>query len=202
MANSLRPSTNNLRKLGNFSQMFRWGIKVTQWPNKMSQWANSSQDFNIRALSASVPEKTGSSTEVQIRGNKVRQPGIAEYTSPWSCTLMETNDTFVQKMLHDWHNLYWDTNREVPTGNSSGITQFKADLEGIIELYQLNNLDEPIYKYTLIGVYVEGYQRGDFDGSTADPMQPAISFAFDYFTEEAISAGLVFPSVYADGFTS
>ena len=198
---SLRPSVNQVRKLGNFTQMFRWGIKVTQWPAKMSQWANSSQDFNIRALSASVPEKTGSSAEIQIRGSKVRQAGLAEYTSPWSCTLMETNDTFVQQMLHDWHNLYWDTNRTVSTGNSSGLTEFKADLEGIIELYQLNNLDQPIYKYTLIGVYVEGYQRGDFDGSTSDPMQPAISFALDYFTEERIQAEARYPSVYADAFT-
>lgn len=197
---SLRPSVNQLRKLGNFSQMFRWGIKVTKWPEKMSQWNNASQDFNIRALSATVPEKAGTTTEVQIRGNMVRQPGTAAYTSPWSCTLMETNDTFTQQLLHDWHNLYWDTNRRVQTGDSSGITEFKADLEGVVELYQLNNLDEPIYKYTLIGVYVEAYQRGDFDGSTGDPMQPAISFALDMFTEESINSTNVYPSIWADSF--
>lgn len=199
---SLRPSVNQLRKLGNFSQMFRWGIKVVQFPKKLTQWQNTSQDFNIRALSATVPEKVGSSTEIQIRGNMVRQPGIVTYTSPWNCTLMETNDTYAQQMLKDWHNLYWDTNLRVTSGNSSGLTEFKADVEGIIELYQLNNLDEPIYKYTLIGVYPESYQRGDFDGSTAEPMQPAISFVLDYFLEEPISVTNVYPTIWADGFDS
>lgn len=195
---SLRPSVNQLRRLGNFSQMFRWGIKITQFPNKLTAWQNTSQEFNIRALSASVPQKTGQSSEIQIRGNMVRQPGIATYVSPWNCTLMETNDTYAQQMLKDWHNLYWDTNLRVSTGNSSGLTEFKADLEGVIELYHLNNLDEPIYKYTLIGVYVDDYSRGDFDGSTADPMQPNISFAYDYFLEEAISQTNVYPTIWAD----
>lgn len=187
MSQSLRPTMNQLRRLGNFSQMYRFGLKIVEWPRLLSQYSSRSQDFNIRVLSATVPEKAGQSTEIGLRGHQLRQPGIVTYTSPWTCTLMETNDVFVQTLLHDWHNLYWDTNRQNPRGNSSGITQFKADLEAVIELYQLNNLDEPIYKYTLIGAYVESYQRGDFDGATADPMQPAVSFALDYFTEEPVN---------------
>ena len=32
-------------------------------------------------------------------------------------------------------------------------------------------------------------------------MQPAISFALDYFTEERVQAEARYPSVYADAFT-
>lgn len=187
---ALRPSVNQLRKLGNFTQMFRWGIKFVTLPKALRGY--STLELNARALSASVPEKTGTTTEIQIRGNKVRQAGIVEYTSPWTCTLMETTDVYVQRMLRDWHNLYWDTDKVAIA--SSGLTQYKVDMEGIIELVHLDNMDKPIYCYTLIGAYPEGYPRGDFDGSTADPMQPAISFAFDYFTEKALSAAISHPS--------
>lgn len=206
----LRPSVNQIRKLGNFTQMFRWAIELERVPDKLSSLIptnygngrDASSAFNIRAMSATVPEKTGTSTEIQIRGNKVRQPGLVEYTSPFTCTLYETNDVWVQQLLWAWHNLYWDTNLRNTQGDSSGLTEFKADLEGIIKLTQLNNLDQPIYEYRLIGAYIESYSRGDFSESAADPMQPNISFAFDYFTENIVNNGEANQAsrIYSDSF--
>lgn len=200
MAGELRPSVNQIRRLGNFSQMFRWGIKVVQFPILLPQWANSTQSFNIRAHSAGVPEKTGTSTDITIRGSRVRQPGVHEYTSPWSCSLYETNDTYVQQMLRDWHNLCWDTNLRNTAGDSRGWTEYKALLEGVIELYMLDNLDNPIYKYTLIGAYVESYARGDFDSDSADPMDAQLSLALDYFLEGPIAHTVMKPKVWSDAF--
>lgn len=198
---SLRPSVNQLRRIGNFSQMFRWGIKIVKFPYLLQgRWGGTSQQFNIRATSASVPQKTGQSTEITIRGSKVRQPGIHDYQSPWTCNLKETTDIYAQQFLRDWFNLCWDTDLRVSTGNSSGLTAFHADLEGVIELYQLNNLDNPIYKYTLIGVYPEDMSRGDFDAESAEPMEPNISFALDMFTETPLNALSVYPTIWADGF--
>lgn len=200
MAGEYRPSVNQLRKLGNFSQMFRWGIRVIEWPASLgASWKNS-QSFNIRAKSASVPEKSGESTEISIRGSKVRQPGIYSYTSPWTCNLLETNNTYVQGLLSAWANLCWDTNLRNSTGDSRGWTDYKTMLEGVFELNMLDNLDNPIYRYTLIGAYVEQFTRGDFDSEAAEPMEPNVSFAFDYFTEGPVYQAVAYPSVWADDF--
>lgn len=196
---SIRPSVNQLRRIGNWTQMFRWGIKIEQVPPSLqSTWGNVSQSFNIRAVSASVPQKTGETTEITIRGNTVRQPGRYSYQSPWSCNLKETNDVMVQQFMRDWHNLCWDTDRTVQ--NSSGLTFFHADLEGIIGLYQLNNLDIPIYKYTLVGVFPEDMSRGDFDAESSEPMEPNVSFAYDMFFETPIVAEHHLPTQWADAF--
>lgn len=198
---SLRPSVNQLRRLGNWTQMFRWGIKIEKCPTLLQgKWGGISQSFNIRAMSASVPQKTGETTEITIRGNTVRQPGKHSYQSPWNCNLKETNDTLIQQFIRDWKNLCWDTDLRVSSGNSSGLTAFHADLEAVIGLYQLNNLDNPIYKYTLIGVYPEDDSRGDFDAESSEPMEPNVSFAFDFFTETPLSASNVYPTIWADSF--
>lgn len=198
---SLRPSVNQLRKVGNWTQSFRWGIVVRQFPYLLrGTWGNTSQAFNIRATSTAVPQKTGESTEIRIRGNTVRQPGIHNYQSPWTCNLKETNDVYAQQMLRDWHNLTWDTNLRNANGDSSGLTAFHADLEGVFDLYLLNNLDNPIYCYTLIGAYIEDLSRGDLDGENSEPMEPNCSFAFDFFTERAITATNVYPTIWADSF--
>lgn len=179
---NIRPSVNQLRRLGNWSQMFRWGIVIDTFPKLLTGY--NSQDINIRALSATVPEKSGETTEIAIRGSKVRQPGIYSYTSPWSCTLMETNDVLVQRFLTEWKNLCWQS-----ANGSTGITQNHADLEALVSLYQLNNKDEAIYRYQLVGCFPETDSRGDFDGSNGEAMQPNLSLAFDYFKEEASSNG-------------
>lgn len=179
MASSvLRPSVDGIRKLGNFTQIFRWNVSFEKIPNGISI---SSEDINFRAESSTVPTLTGTSTEIVIRGNKVRQPGIHGYNSPITLTLMETVDNKIANFIKEWREKCWKISE-----GSAGVSENKDELEAVIVLTRLNNKDEAIWRYKLIGCYLEGAERGDLDAQTADPMKPALAIAYDRFEEEAV----------------
>lgn len=174
---TLRPSVENIRSRGNFTQIFRWSVSF----EKLPQGVSVNQDaINFQAESHTVPTKTITSTEIQIRGNKVRQPGIAEYNSPITLTLMETVDNVIANFVKAWHNLCWQA-----TNGSTGIQEDKSNLEATILLVRLNNKDVPIWTYKLVGCILEGVEWGDLDAATSDPMKPALSIAYDYFEDNA-----------------
>jgi len=175
---SVRPSLENIRSLGNFTQLFRWYVEFETTPSGLSI---SSDDINFRAESVALPKLGGASSEIQIRGHKVKQFGIADYGNTITLTCIETIDNVVSQFLHDWRELCWQTEE-----GSSGRTQFKENTEATIRITRLNNMDEPIWWYKLIGCYLESYDLTDLDGATADPLKPALTISFDYFNDGAV----------------
>lgn len=176
----LRPSVENIRSLGNFSQTFRWLVDFKSFPKGLPG-GYTTEDINFRAESVSLPEKEIELTEIQIRGNKVRQEGIGTYNSPITLTLIETVNPVCLSFLNDWQELAWKS-----SNGSIGTTQYKNMLECEMYLTLLDSQDKPYYKYTLIGCQIGGGTGGDLDAQSADPLKPALSIAFDYFTRQAI----------------
>lgn len=176
----LRPSLDDIRGLGNFTQMYRWGLMISEFPSALSGTrAYTSDDINFRAESADVPTLSGTSTETLIRGHKVKQPGLYDYGGQWNLTCIETIDKKIASFLRDWRELCWQT-----TNGSTGITHYMDELTGTIILAQLDGKNNAIWWYKLIGVFLETVDwGGQFDAQTAEPMKPAITFAFQRFVD-------------------
>lgn len=177
---TLRPSIENLRSLGNWSQSFRWNVSFINFPNYLS-YIPTNDDINFRAESISIPELQVETTEIQIRGNKVRQSGLGTYNSPITLTLIETINPVCLKFLSAWQEICWHTK-----DGSIGTTEYKKDLQCDMQLLLLDNLDNPYYRYELIGCFLEGATKGDVDASNGDPLKPQLSIAYDYFKSSAI----------------
>lgn len=168
----MRPTLEDIRGLQNFSQQFRWAIDL-QAPVGLS-----GDDFNFRAVTTSVPNMNPTSTEISIRGNTVKQPGIADFTRTIDVTMIETNDFTIADMIDQWRNMCWDT-----SGGVTGRTMNKKQLEGTLIMHQLDNQDNVLVTYVLKGVYPETVAYGEMSDNVADPWKPVITFAFDYFTK-------------------
>jgi len=176
---TVRPNLESIRNLGNFTQMFRWIVEFESFPKLVTGY--SSDDINFRAESSGLPKLGGTSAEIQIRGHKVKQPGIADYANTIVLTCVETVDNKISQFVHDWREICWQTEE-----GSTGKTHPKSDIEAVIRITRLNNMDEPIWWYKLIGCYLESTEIPDVDAATADPLKPALTISFDYFNDGAI----------------
>lgn len=176
----VRPSVENIRSVGNFTQAFRWIVHLAELPSAVAAVATS-EDLNFRAESSSIPTRTSTPTEITIRGNTVRQAGMMVYNSPLTIGANETIDSKLSELIRTWQDLAWESKE-----GSSGKTAPVEELQGRIELIRLDQADNPIYKYTLFGAWLESAEKGDLDGSTADPLKPQLGIAFDRFEEGKI----------------
>jgi hypothetical protein len=175
-----RPTLSDVRKLGNFASAFRWGVVFNTMPNKIENAPNP-EDINFRAESMGIPEKEVETIDIQIRGHKKRQKGVATYNSPITLVLNETTNGLVQRFIRDWAEICWKTG-----DGGAGTSENQEDIECEICLYLLDNLDKPYMKYVLYGCQYDTATKGDPDAATADPLKPSISIAYDYFTCETL----------------
>lgn len=171
-----RPKIENIRSLGDFATMFRWNLKVSRPPALVPEF--NTDTTNLRCESTNIPMLSGQSMEVQIRGQVVRQPGSHRYNGQITLTFVETVDVKIHKALKIWREACWQT--------KTGVTQEKRDLEATIVLEQLNNQDEPIWKYTLYGCYYEDADFGQLDGTSGDAQRATLTLSYDYFEDAKV----------------
>lgn len=177
---AIRPSVETLRSLGNFTQLFRWTVEFEKFPALVTGYT--SDDINFRAVSATQPALNVPAAEIQIRGNKVFEHGIGEYVNPFTLTCAETVDNKISKFIHEWQEACWQT-----ADGSTGKSNPKHDVEAVILLTRLDNMDNPIFRYKLIGaILVEPDPGGDLDEATADPLKPVLNIQYDYFNRESL----------------
>jgi hypothetical protein len=171
----MRPTLEDIRGLSNLTQAFRWNIAIE------APVAIDSAAFNLRCLTAGIPVMAPQATETTIRGHKIKEPGIATFTNTIDVTCVEAVDNTIANFIREWRELCWSVE-----GGVTGVMQDKADLEGKVIMFRLDNLDNPIYQYELIGVFIENATFGDLAEESADPFKPTITFSYDYFTEAAL----------------
>ena len=124
---AIRPTMNNILSLGDFMVSNLWYVDIM--PNG---WVfMDGADFNFRAISSEVPKRTGTPLEINIRGQKVRQPGDYEYSGSITFTLVEDERTqAVQKAIRFW--------RERIIRTDTNFQDAKQDITATLLLRRLN----------------------------------------------------------------
>lgn len=174
-----RPTIGQIRGVGDFQTVHRWNMRFASFPLIGAGLATPvAEDLNLRCESATVPKLTTQSIEINIRGHKVKQPGISNYDNVWTLTFVETVDTKIRSFFKGWRESIWQTR--------TGITADKADLEATVILEQLNNQDDTVWQYTLFGVYLEDGDFGSLDGATSDAQKPNFTLSYDFFDDVPI----------------
>jgi hypothetical protein len=172
---ALRPTMDEVRGMGDFAQVFRWSFSLSVPPRGIAAPPDIAE-LNLRCESTDMPKKTGQSTELNIRGHKIRRPGIHTPNVPITITFVETVDNKIMQFIKDWRELCWQT--------GSGVQAAHSDLIATVDIILLDNNDLPRWKYTLKGAFIEDFSPGNtLDGSTSDFLKPQIMLSYDDFDD-------------------
>ena len=172
-----RPSINNVRSSSDHAVLFRWNLVIAQFPSALSG-PPTTEDLNIRAESTEQPSRIGQTIVTGIRGHQVKQGGIWTY-NPVTITFVETTDNIINEFIHEWIELSWAT--------KTGVSVTKQELQADIIMQRLNNADEPIVEFKLVGAIPEAEDKGGaLDGATSDTIKPTITLNYDYFERTSL----------------
>lgn len=165
---------NDVIGLGQFATTHKWEFVMTKAPTALS--GVNIAGINTRLESVTLPKVSTPSVEIQIRGHKVKQPGIADYGNTMTLTFFETTDMYVTEFIQKWKDLCWKSR--------TGLSVNKSELQCEILLNRFDNNGNPMYTYQIFGAYIEDNENGnDLDASTADAQKPTITLSFDYFLQ-------------------
>ena len=169
-----RPTIEQIRGIGDVTSLFRWNLNFVAFPSVGSYPA--SQDLNLRCETAELPKLTITPTEINLRGHKVKQQGIGTYTNTLPITFIETIDNVIANFFREWREACWETR--------TGKSNTKENVEARIKINRLDNEDNEIWFYELIGCFLEDYEAGGtLDGTTSEPLKPSITISYDYFKD-------------------
>ncbi len=170
-----RIQVDKLRNM-DFQSVYRWTMQFAKWPAVDHP---DNEELNLLCESVTLPKLTGSSTEIKIRGHKVKQPGMYDYSGQITLNFVETVDNKILTFLRNWREAVW------PTKGEKGALK-TADVKANILLSLLNREDEPNYKFELIGCFLEDFDLGTIDGSSNEAMKPSIVLSYDYFKDGVV----------------
>lgn len=169
---SLRPTMDQVRRK-ELATTFRWYVKIDP-PSGLG--IKVPDEINFLCESAELPAMTHQSVEVNMRGYKIKCPGIWTPSDDITLELYETVSNDVSNFLAAWRGAHWD----LDTLSSKG-TSVKTEAT----LGRFNNKDIEIYQYNLHGVMLSGYTLPRLDASS-DAWKPTITLTYDWFEEKSL----------------
>jgi len=168
-----RPNLDQLRSIGDHAVLFRWNVLFSKFPVGLANGTPDLTQINLRAESSEQPSRAGQTIVTNIRGHQKKQTGIWTY-NPITLTFVETEDNLITNFINDWIELSWSTN--------TGEAVPSSDLEANFTLQRLNNQDEPIAEFEIIGAKPEAEDKGGtLGGDTSDTIKPTITVQMDRF---------------------
>ncbi len=164
-----RPTIENIRSLGDFMVSNLWDINIIGAGSVFE-----AAGLNFRAVSCELPKRTGNSLEVNIRGQKIKQPGDYDYSGSITITLAEGDNAEVHKAITALRELTITTltNSQLP----------KKAVESVVTIKRLNRQGGISHGFIIRGAFLEDYDLGELSDA-GDIVQPTITLSYDYFIE-------------------
>jgi hypothetical protein len=170
------PDMSQMRALGDFSPVYKWDVEFEAFPAALDYNIQNKDDLVLRCTSASIPIMESAPVEVSFKGNKMKQPGIYNYTHTIDLTFAETIDTALFSFIKEWRETCWET--------SNGYQELALDSKCEMHLYLNNRQDNHIWHYKLWGCFLEAYDPGGTpDSETSDIFRPVLTLSYDYFED-------------------
>ncbi len=173
---NFNPNVENLRALGDITQAHRWGVSFVSFPQVCTGFT--SEDINFRAESVTLPKLNTPPQDLKIRGINIKPAGQGEYEHEITLTCVETVDNKITRFIKQWREGTWSQD-----DGGGGATRPETELFATILLALLNNQWEPRYYYKLFYCKISAGEPGADLGAEAEPMKPALTISYDYFTE-------------------
>lgn len=172
----MRALKSQVRSLTEVAQVFRWTIAFARTPKSVTVPRN----FNLQCTSTEIPRKEAvQGIEVNIRGHKIRRPGTVDVSHNINLTFIETIDNTITNFIYTWQESVWNYDQ--------GVQQMLANCTGDVLLTRLDNLDNPIWQYTLLGCYPEDSDpAGSELSGESEALRPTINLYYDDYTQQKL----------------
>jgi len=170
-----RPQITQIRHSVDFAQNHRWDLRFTRFPTAV---AADSESLNFRCVSSTVPVKTQTPIDVNIRGHHIRVAGVTDSDHTITFSFVEDVSNTVSNVIRSWREAIWES--------KTGISRPFNELVATIQIIRLNNQDEPIWQYELSDCFLESYTAGDLTGEGGDLIRPEMTLSYNYFTDGAV----------------
>lgn len=198
-----RPSLSDLRALPDLKTTYRWNLSFISVPTGLDLPVD--RDINIRCESVELPKLVGQTTQYNIRGFEVRQPGRYSYSESLTLIFLETVDNFTSLFFKTWRELVWttDIHTSVPknlglqnpvasslssVANVAGNLAAGVGVDARIRLELLNNQDEPIWEYVIIGCFPQEVDPGQLN-SESEALKTTVILSYDFFRDGPVGTG-------------
>lgn len=173
----MRPSLNDVRKLGQIAQRFRWRLDFLKQPIAGSGIILPT-DLDIRCESVDIPSYAINTTEIKIRQWSVPK-NMSSKANDINLVFIETIDGLVFDFFSAWQDAV--INVKSGKGNAKSLSN------ATINLTLLDNKNQPIRLFTCFGCILKKYDRGQAN-NTDEIFKANITFGMDYFTETKFDA--------------
>ena len=172
----MNPNIENIRSISDFATVYQWSVEFILATTVTGGVPYpSSEQLDWRCESHEIPNASNNAIAVQIRGHKVFQPGIMDYSNTIALTFVETVNNMMSNFLRSWREACWHS--------VDGAQHEKLDTDAVIRLVRLNRQLHPIWEYQLRGCWLQSYTQGTLDGSTSDAMKPNLTIQYDYYLD-------------------
>lgn len=168
---SLRSTISEVRELGHHQTLYDWGIQFYNLPSVVTGFDSS--DLNTRCQTVTIPSRSITPMEINLRGHKVFQHGIIDYKNTLQMTLYETQDSKVQEFINKYMDMQWTPITGVQVPKSLNQCCFLLTL--------LTSEHEPTFSFNIIGAWIESYEPSGSLGSSSEVLQWTINWRYDYF---------------------
>ena len=169
---SLRPDIEQVRELGMHASYYNWGLQFVNLPAAVSGFTSS--DLNTRAVSFTAPERTQNKATIALRGHKVFQHAIMDYSDSLTLTIHETVDRKVGNFFENWMNIQWTP--------ITGVQIPKSLNQAVLLLTLLDSEDKARKYYTMFGVWPTNFQHGgEYGADNSSTVIYTVSLAYDYY---------------------
>ena len=108
LSNNMNVFTSSIRNFPDLAKNYLFQVIFEYESGSALSKVIGTDDFMLRAKTASLPQKDFTQLETHYMGSKIVYPGKATVAGTFSVTFDEFQDMYISKALHRWQNLLFN----------------------------------------------------------------------------------------------
>ena len=122
MSNNMNVFTTSIKNLPDLAKNWLYQIIFEYESGSVLSNVIGTDDFMLRAKTASIPQKDFGTLETHYMGSKLVYPGKAEMAGTFDVAFDEFQDLYISKALHRWQNLLFNAGfqNDIDAGGITG----------------------------------------------------------------------------------
>lgn len=157
-----------------YQTLYRWRLLFLSFPAVGAAGLPLAEDLDIRCETTQLPSAENQKIEIALKNHTIYQHGKLTYNNSLDMTWLETTDNRVKSFLK--------VLRELTHQTRTGASVTKQDLESTVQIQLLNQEDDPVWQYTMFGMFFMTADPGQL-GNESDIQRVTGTLSYDFFDD-------------------